>query len=68
MSKDNVVSYSVKTRKEVDEQGSVEIVEIVDLVYNLNVNITHEMPLEDKLEAIEKAHEALNDFKKQLVK
>ena len=65
MSKDNVVSYSVKTRKEVDEQGSVEI---VDLVYNLNVNITHEMPLEDKLEAIEKAHEALNDFKRQLVK
>lgn len=65
MSKDNVVSYSVKTRKEVDEQGSVEI---VDLVYNLNVNITHEMPLEAKLEAIEKAHEALNDFQKQLVK
>ena len=65
MSKDNVVSYSVKTRKEVDEQGNVEI---VDLVYNLNVNITHEMPLEDKLEAVEKAHEALNDFKKQLVK
>lgn len=65
MSKDNVVSYSVRTRKEVDEQSSVEI---VDLVYNLNVNITHEMSLEAKLEAVEKAHEALNDFKRQLVK
>lgn len=64
MSKDNAVTYSVKTRQEVDEQGSVKI---VDLACNLNVNITHEMPLEDKLEAIEKAHEALNTFKKHFV-